>query len=144
MANYNKVILAGNLTRAPELAYLPSNTPIVKFGLAINRKWTGQDGKKTEEVCFVDCVIYGKSAETLNQYVTKGSPLLVEGRLKLDTWQAKDGQKRSKHEVVVEKFQFLGKAELPDASGEAAPPKQAKYAAKASGPAEFPQDEIPF
>ncbi len=108
MANYNKVILMGNLTRDPELSYLPSQTPVAEFGLAINRVWTGQDGQKQESTCFVDCRAFGKQAETLNKYMSKGSPIFVEGRLDLDTWTAQDGSKRSKHRVTVERFQFLG------------------------------------
>ncbi len=108
MANFNKVILAGNLTRDPQLSYLPSNTPVTEFGLAINRKRKGQNGEMHEETCFIDCTCFGKQAETLNQYMSKGRPLLVEGRLQLQQWTAKDGTKRSKHEVIVEQFQFLG------------------------------------
>ncbi len=108
MANFNKVILAGNLTRDPQLSYLPSNTPVAEFGLAINRKWKGQNGEMREETCFVDCSCFGKQAETLNQYMSKGRPLLVEGRLQFQQWTAKDGTKRSKLKVIVEQFQFLG------------------------------------
>jgi single-strand DNA-binding protein len=108
MANFNKVILAGNLTRDPQISYLPSNTPVAEFGLAINRKWKGQDGQMRDETCFVDCRCYGRQAETLNQYMKKGRPLLVDGRLKLDQWESKEGQKRSKLYVIVEGFQFLG------------------------------------
>ena len=107
MANFNKVILAGRLTRDPPLSYLPSNTPVTGFGLAIHRKWKGQNGEMREETCFVDCRGYGKQAETLNQYMSKGRGLLVEGRLQLQQWTAKDGSKRSKHVVWVEQFQFL-------------------------------------
>ena len=108
MANYNKVILVGNLTRDPQMSYLPSQTPVVEIGLAVNRRWRGQDGQQREETCFVDCRAYGKQAETLNQYMRKGQPILIEGRLQLDTWEGKDGQKRSKHRVIIERFQFLG------------------------------------
>jgi single-strand DNA-binding protein len=108
VANFNKVILAGNLTRDPQLSYLPSNTPVCEFGLAINRKWRSQTGEMRDETCFVDMRAYGRSAETLSQYMSKGKPLLVEGRLKFDQWEGKDGQKRSKLYVVVENFQFLG------------------------------------
>lgn len=83
MANFNKVILLGNLTRDPQLSYLPSNLPVIEFGMAINRRWRGQDGQMKEEVCFVDCRCYGRSAETINQYVKKGNPLLVEGGVDL-------------------------------------------------------------
>ena len=108
MANLNRVILAGNLTRDPQLSYLPSNTPVVEFGMAINRKWKSQTGDMKDETCFVDMRAYGRQAETLNQYMNKGKPLLVEGRLKFDQWQGKEGERRSKLYVVVEGFQFLG------------------------------------
>ena len=107
MAAYNKILLIGNLTRDPQLSYLPSQTPVVEFGLATNRKWTGQDGSQREETCFVDCRAFGKQAETINKYLTKGSPIFVEGRLTFDSWTAQDGSKRSKHRVTVENFQFL-------------------------------------
>ena len=108
MANYNKVILIGNLTRDPQMSYLPSQTPVVEFGLAVNRRWKGQDGQQKEETCFIDCRAYGRQAETLNQYMSKGRPILIEGRLQFDTWEGKDGSRRSKHRVTVERFQFLG------------------------------------
>lgn len=108
MANYNRVILLGNLTRDPELTHAPSNTPVCKFGLAVNRKWNDSGGQKREEVCFVDCTSFGRQAETLNQYMRKGRPLLIEGRLHFSQWQGQDGQRRSKLEVIVERFQFLG------------------------------------
>ena len=108
MANYNKVILIGNLTRDPEMSFLPSKTPVVEFGLATNRKWKSKEGEAREETCFVECRAYSKQAEVINQYMSKGKPLFVEGRLQLDTWEGKDGQKRSKHRVIVENFQFLG------------------------------------
>jgi single-strand DNA-binding protein len=108
MANFNKVILLGNLTRDPQLSYLPSQTAVVEFGLAMNRKWKGQDGSMKEDTCFVDCQAFGKTAETINKYCKKGNPLFVEGRLKFDSWTAQDGTKRSKHRVTVENFQFLG------------------------------------
>ncbi len=108
MANFNKVILAGNLTRDPELSYTPSNTPICKFGMAINRKWRDQQGGMREETCFVDCTAFGRQAETINQYMRKGRPLLLEGRLQFSQWTNQEGQKRSKLEVVAERTQFLG------------------------------------
>jgi len=109
--NFNSVTLAGNLTRDPKLTYTPNQTAIVDIGLAINRVWTGQDGQKKEDTCFIDCRCFGKQAETLNKYVGKGSPLFIEGRLDLDQWNAQDGSKRSKHRVTVENFQFLGGGE---------------------------------
>lgn len=111
MAFVNKVMLIGNLTRDPEPKALPNNNAVANFGLAINRKWTGQDGAKHEEVCFVDCAAFGKQAETLAKYVRKGDPLFIEGRLKLDQWADKEGGKRSKLSVVVEGFQFIKTAD---------------------------------
>ncbi len=108
MANYNRVILAGNLTRDPQLSYLPSQTPVVEFGIAVNRRWRSQDGQPREETMFIDCRCFGRQAEVFNQYMTKGRPVLIEGRLDLDTWEGKDGQRRSKHRVFVQNFQFLG------------------------------------
>jgi single-strand DNA-binding protein len=118
MANYNKVILVGNLTRDPELSYLPnSQTPVVELGIATNRRWRGQDGQTREETCFVDCRAYGRQAETINQYMSKGQPILLEGRLQYNQWEAQDGSRRSKLRVVVENFQFLGRAESGGSSG---------------------------
>ncbi len=108
MANYNKVILVGNLTRDPQMSYLPSQTPVVELGLAVNRRWKSQDNQNREETCFIDCRAYGRQAETINQYVKKGQQILLEGRLTFDQWEGKDGTKRSKHRVTVERFQFLG------------------------------------
>ena len=108
MANFNKVLLLGNLTRDPQLSYLPSQTAVVDFGLAVNRKWKGQDGTMKEEACFVDCKAFGKSAENLNKFCKKGNPLFIEGRLTFDSWTAKDGSKHSKHRVTVQNFQLLG------------------------------------
>jgi single-strand DNA-binding protein len=109
MANFNKVVLLGNLTRDPQLKYLPSQMPVVEFGLAINHKFRTKNGEDREEVCFVDCAAFGKQAEIINQYCQKGRPLLVEGRLKYDTWEDKQGGgKRSKHSVVIDNFQLLG------------------------------------
>ncbi|HTV49002.1 MAG TPA: single-stranded DNA-binding protein [Phycisphaerae bacterium] len=107
MANFNKVLLMGNLTRDPQLSYLPSQTPVCEIGLAVNRRWSGQDGQPREEVTFVDCVAYGRQAETISKYLRKGRPVFLEGRLKLDQWEAQDGSKRSKMRVVIENFQFI-------------------------------------
>src|SRR6188472_267193 len=111
MANFNKVILAGNLTRDPELRYTPKGMAIARVGLAINRSWRTETGEQKEEVTFVDIDAFGKQAETIGQYMKKGRPILVEGRLKLDQWDDKQtGQKRSRLGVVLESFQFLGSA----------------------------------
>src|SRR5947208_16820555 len=118
MANFNKVILAGNLTRDPQLRYLPSQTAVVDFGLAVNHKWRTPQGEDREEVLFIDCSCFGKQAETINKYCQKGKPILVEGRLKYETWDDKEGGgKRSKHKVVVDGFQFLGGAREGGPSG---------------------------
>src|SRR5436309_13149045 len=108
MASFNKVILAGNLTRDPELRYTPKGTAVTRFGLAINRNWTSETGEKKEEVTFVDVDAFGRQAEVIAQYMRKGRPFLVEGRLKLDQWEDKNThQKRSRLGVVLESFSFL-------------------------------------
>ena len=112
MASFNKVILMGNLTRDPQLKYLPSQTAVVEFGLACNRKFKTQAGEDKEEVTFVDCTAFGKTGELINQYFTKGKPIFIEGRLKFDQWEDKQGGgKRSKLTVVIENFQFVGSRE---------------------------------
>lgn len=108
MAGYNRVILMGNLTRDPQLRYLPSNTAVCEFGLAVNRRWRDRDGNQKEDVCFVDVSVFGRAGETINQYMSKGRPILVEGRLNYDSWTGQDGQKRSRLTVVAENFQFVG------------------------------------
>ena len=108
MASFNKVILAGNLTRDPELRYTPKGTAVARIGLACNRKWKSETGELKEEVTFVDVDAFGKQAETIGQYFKKGRPILVEGRLRLDQWEDKQtNQKRSRLGVVLEGFQFL-------------------------------------
>jgi single-strand DNA-binding protein len=107
MASFNKVLLMGNLTRDPQLSYTPSQTAVVDFGMATNRKWTAQDGSQRDETCFVDCRAFGRMAENLNKFMSKGKPIFIEGRLTYDTWTAQDGTKRSRHRVTVENFQFM-------------------------------------
>lgn len=111
MPNYNKVTLMGHLTRDPQLTYLPSQTAVVEFGIATSHKFKKQDGTQGEETCFTDCQMFGKRAEVINQYVKKGDPLFVEGRLKYEQWETKDGGKRNKLRVFVENFEFLGGGE---------------------------------
>lgn len=109
MANFNKVILLGNLTRDPQLRYLPSQMPVVDIGMAVNHKFKTASGEDREEVMFIDCTAFGKQAEIINKYCQKGRPLLIEGRLKLDSWDDKQtGQKRSKHKITIDNFQLLG------------------------------------
>ncbi len=109
MANYNKVLLMGNLTRDPQLSYLPSQTAVVDFGLAVNRRWKSKEGEDREETCFVDCRMFGRRAEVINKYCKRGNPLFIEGRLTFNSWEAQDGSKRSKLRVTVENFEFLGR-----------------------------------
>ena len=123
MANVNRVILIGNLTRDPQLKYLPSQTAVVDFGMAMNRKFKGANGEDREDVVFVDVSAFGKQAEVINQYCQKGKQLYIEGRLKLDQWEDKQGGgKRTKLSVVVENFQFLGGRDGVGAGG--GPPRQ--------------------
>ena len=149
MASYNRIILVGNLTRDPQLSYTPANTAVCKFGIATNHKWKDREGNAREEVCFVDCTAFGKAGETFNQYMSKGRPVLVEGRLKLDQWTTPEGDKRSKHEVVVDNFTFLGGGRGGDAGGRAGEANAAGVpaAAGAAGGYEAPQpsgEDIPF
>ncbi len=108
MANLNKVFLIGNLTRDPELRYTPNGTAVASFGMAVNRTWTGQSGEKKEEVCYVDINAFGRRAEVINEYLNKGNPIFIEGRLQFNQWETKDGQKRNTLRVVAENFQFIG------------------------------------
>ncbi|MCP4590155.1 MAG: single-stranded DNA-binding protein [bacterium] len=143
MANYNRVILAGNLTRDPQMSYTPSNTAVCKFGMAINRTWTDrQSNTKREETCFVDCTAFGRTGETINQYMSKGRPLLVEGRLHYSQWEGQDGQKRSKLEVVIDNFQFLGSGGGGGGGGARSQPAGAAAGAGAGAPP-VPADEPP-
>jgi len=108
MANLNKVMLIGNLTRDPELRHTPKGTAVSEISLAINRNWTNDQGQKQEETTYVEVTLWGRQAEVVQQYVTKGSPIYIEGRLQLDSWDDKDtGKKRSKLRVIGENFQFL-------------------------------------
>jgi single-strand DNA-binding protein len=106
MANYNKVILMGNLTRDPELRYAASGTAIASFGLAVNRRYKQDDDWK-EETCFVDIAVFGRQAENCSEYLSKGSPVLIDGRLNYRKWETEDGQNRSKLDVVANIVQFL-------------------------------------
>ena len=107
MANFNKVIIAGNLTRDPELRYIPSGQAVTTLGVAINRTYVTGEGEKKEEACFVNVVVWGKQAENCSEYLNKGRPVLVEGRLRSRSWE-QDGVKRSTIEVVAQNVQFLG------------------------------------
>jgi len=112
MASFNQVILIGNLTRDPELRVTPKGTALCTFGLAVNRSYKDESGNTREEVSFFDIEAWGKNAENISKYLTKGRPLFVQGRLKMDTWDDKTtGQKRSKIKIVLEGFQFIGSRE---------------------------------
>ena len=133
MASLNKVFLIGNLTRAPELRYTPSGTPVADLRLAVNRSYTTQSGEKREESYFLTVVVWGKQAESCGEYLDKGSPVLIEGRLQTREWETKEGQRRNVVEVVAERVQFLGR-------GKAAVTAEAE-------PIEEPADgtdEVPF
>lgn len=108
---FNKIIIVGNLTRDVDLKYLPSGSALSTIGLASNRKYKKQDGSQAEEVCFVDVKLFGRTAEVANQYLKKGSQVLIEGRLSLETWSDQNGSKRSKHTVIAESMQMLGKTD---------------------------------
>ena len=135
MANLNKVLLMGNLTRDPELRYLQSGSALCSFGMAINRRWKSQAGEQKEEVCFVDVTFFGRTAEVISEFMKKGRPIFVEGRLRLDAWTGKDGQKHSKLTVVGENMQFLDSRGPQDGSG-----KPAARAPEAAAPAETPEE----
>lgn len=106
MASLNKVMLLGNLTRDPELRYAPNGTPVATFGMAINRRYR-QGEEWREEVCYIDIVTFGRQAETVGEYLSKGNLAMIEGRLQWRSWETEDGQKRSKHEVVANHVQFM-------------------------------------
>ena len=152
MASFNKVILLGNLTRDPEVRYTPKGTAVTDLGLAVNRTYTADNGEKREEVTFVDVTFWGRTAEVAGEYLKKGRPVFVEGRLQLDSWDDKQsGQKRTKLKVIGENMQMLGAPRGGGASGgggdeeggsrsssRPAPPP------KASAPSTPDDDEIPF
>ena len=120
-ASLSKIFLIGNLTREPELRYVPSGAAVASFGLAINRQYKNSEGEKVEEVCFIDVVAWNRLAEVAGEYLLKGSPVFIEGRLQMDSWEQDDGQKRSKLKVVAQNIQFLGgkpDAEEKDADGD--------------------------
>ena len=149
MASFNRVILVGNLTRDPELRYTPKGTAVAQLGVAVNRQWKTDTGEAKEEVTFVDVEAFGRQAEVIGQYLKKGRPILIEGRLKYDTWEDKQtNQKRSKLKVVLESFQFLdaGRAEGAPAG---APAAARRPAAGDSAPMAEPEappvdDDVPF
>lgn len=119
---FNKIILVGNLTRDPELRYLPSGSAVCNTAIATNRRYKTQSGEQKEEVCFIDITLFGRTAEIANQYLTKGKKVLIEGRLKLEQWTDQNGNKRSKHTVTVDTMQMLdGKSQDDGSSYQSAP-----------------------
>ncbi len=151
MASFNKVILLGNLTRDPEVRYTPKGTAVTELGMAVNRVYTAENGEKREETTFVDITLWGRTAEIAGEYLKKGRPVFIEGRLQLDTWDDKQsGQKRSKLKVVGEGLQLIGSrpggagggggedegSSAPRSSKSTPPPKAA--------PSAPDDDEIPF
>lgn len=154
MANLNKVLLIGRLTRDPESRSLKSGTSVVSFGLAVNRTYTRQEtNERVEETCFLDCEAWGRQGETIARYMKKGRQIFLEGRLKLDSWE-KDGVKQSKIRVVVEGFQFIDGQGGGGAEGEGAGAPRAERPARAgqaprsapvpaAPPGETPQDDYP-
>jgi len=148
MAGFNKVLLMGNLTRDPQLSYTPNQTAVVDFGVATNRRWTGQDGQQHDETCFVDCRAFGRMAENINKYFKKGRPIFLEGRLTFDSWTAQDGSKKSKLRVTVENFTFLpgtGSGPGQGAQGEQEPPITDSDVPPQGRPGgQIPDSDIPF
>lgn len=143
--NFNKVFLMGNLTRDPELRHTPSNQPVANIGLAINRRYRTAGGESREETTFVDCEAWGRTAETMAQYLQKGRPVFVEGRLKLDTWQDRDsGQNRSKLKVVIDNFQFIDSKGGDGPSGGGGQPSGARSSSGGGGYEPIEEDDIPF
>lgn len=148
MASFNKVILAGNLTRDPELRYTPKGTAVCELSIAVSRKFKTESGEQREEVCFAGCVAFGRQAETIAQYLQKGRPLLVEGRLAQDKWEDKQtGQARSKTKVIIESFQFIdsksdGQQGQPRQQSQ--PPKQASQPSYSKDISDDEDQQIPF
>jgi len=155
MPNYNKVILMGNLTRDPELRYTPSGLAVADLSIAVNRRTKTPEGERRDSVVFVEVTAWGKQAEVINEYLAKGQPIFIEGRLSLDEGTAKDGQRRSKLRVVLEKFEFLGQRtgaprgapRAPDSPPEeGAPPAGGRPASPPPPPPDEaePFDDVPF
>ena len=149
MASYNKVILMGNLTRDPELKYLPSGAAVANFGLAMNETYTDrQTGEKREEVCFVDVEAWGRQAEIANEYLQKGSSVFIDGSLRFDSWEADDGTKRSRLRVRAFRFQFIGGRQDGDGGGayDQTAPASASPSSEFSGEegSSTTDDDIPF
>ena len=142
--NLNKVFIMGNLTRDPELKTLPSGSSVANFGIATNRVWRNQQGEKQEEVQFHNIVVFGKQADTVSQYLKKGSSVLVEGRLQTRNWDAQDGTKRTKTEIVAERVQFGPRKQAGGFSGkeEAESGKSSAKQEEQLETIEYPEEDI--
>jgi len=137
---FNKVILVGNLTRDPELKAVSSGSSVCKFGIAVNYGYTKKDGSKAEEVYFGDCECWGKTGEVIAKYFTKGKPILVEGRLRTEAWDDKEGKKQSRTRILCERFEFVGGKQDDDAPR----PNMTPTPGKNGGAAPLDDDDIPF
>ena len=149
MASLNRVVLIGNLTRDPELKTTPKGTSVANLGLAVNRRWTNQQGEKVDNTDFFNIVVWAKLAELCNEYVKKGSPIAVEGRLQHRTWETPEGQKRSTVEVVAENVQFLGRPQqagkgFPQTTDEHSNQPQTQTAEPAAGSPDIQDSDVPF
>ncbi|MCS7237354.1 MAG: single-stranded DNA-binding protein [Thermoguttaceae bacterium] len=147
MASFNRVILLGNLTRDPEIRYTPSGTPVMDIGLAVNERRRNASGEWVDEPVFVEVTLWGRTAEVANEYLSKGSPVLIEGRLRLDTWETSDGQRRSRLRVVAERMQMLGRAMGADqatAAGERGEPTPSAEETRDIPEEGAPFDDLPF
>lgn len=143
MANFNRVLLLGNVTRDPEVRYTPKGSAVCDLGVAVNRAYTTDSGEKREEVTFVDVTLWGRTAEVASEYLKKGRPVFIEGRLQMDTWDDKQtGQKRTRLRVVADNMQLLGGR--PSGGAESGESRQTSAPPKKSGPSEPDEDEIPF
>ena len=145
MANLNKVLLLGNVTRDPEVRYTPKGSAVCDLGIAVNRAYTTDSGEKREEVTFVDVTLWGRTAEVASEYLKKGRPVFIEGRLQMDTWDDKQtGQKRTRLRVVAENMQLLG-GRPPGGGGEpTSESRQTSAPPKKPAASEPDEDEIPF
>src|ERR1044071_8191041 len=142
MMSLNKVLLIGNLTRAPELRYTPSGTAVADLRMAVNRNYSTQSGEKREETCFLTVVVWGKQAESCGEYLDKGSQIFVEGRLQTRDWESKDGQKRTVTEGVAERVQFMSRTQ--GAGGGAGAPAAVPAAGCAADEPHGSDDDVPF
>lgn len=150
MASFNRVLLMGNMTRDPEVRYTPTGTAVADLGLAVNESYKNKAGEMVENTVFVDVVVWGRQAETAAEYLRKGSPVFVEGRLQLDQWESPQGEKRSKLRVRADRVQFLGgsRSESDSSSAPAsatqAAPAPSHPTPQAAAPDSFDEDDVPF